>query len=85
MYKIVADKHFERSYKKLPDDVKKVFKKLIPFIAENPFDPRLKTHMVQGNKSHIFSLSVTYKIRALFIIDSATIVFSDIGNHDDLY
>jgi mRNA-degrading endonuclease YafQ of YafQ-DinJ toxin-antitoxin module len=85
MYIIVVDKHFERVYKKLPDSIKKKFKSLVPVIENNPFDNVLKTHMLQGNKFHIFSLSVTYKIRALFVIKGNTIVFSDIGNHDDLY
>lgn len=85
MYKIVVDKHFERAYKKLPENVKKSFKDLIIIIKENPFDMTLKTHMLQGNKRHIFSLSVTYKIRALFIIENSTVVFTDIGRHDDLY
>lgn len=85
MYKIVVDKHFERAYKKLPETIKTTFKSLIPVLEKNPFDAVLKTHMLQGNKSHVFSISVTYKIRAVFIIDNGILVFSDIGNHDDLY
>jgi mRNA-degrading endonuclease YafQ of YafQ-DinJ toxin-antitoxin module len=85
MYTIVADKHFERAFKKLPENIKKAFKDLISTVEKNPFDVTLKTHMLQGNKSHIFSLTVTYKIRALFIIDKDILVFTDIGNHDDLY
>jgi len=85
MYKIVADKHFERAYKKLSESIKSKFKKIIPILENNPFDLKLKTHMLQGNKSHVFSISITHKIRALFIIDNNTLVFTDIGNHDDLY
>lgn len=85
MYKIVADKHFERSYKKLPENIKNKFKEIVPVLESNPFDIKLKTHMLQGDKNQIFSVSVTYKIRALFIIDGNTLVFTDIGNHDDLY
>ena len=68
MYRVVVDTHFERAYKKLSENVQHAFKKLIPVIEKNPFDTKLKTHMLQGNKSHIFSISVSYKIRALFII-----------------
>ncbi|MCX6756930.1 MAG: type II toxin-antitoxin system YafQ family toxin [Candidatus Nomurabacteria bacterium] len=85
MYKIVADKHFERSYKKLSENIKKKFKNIIPILENNPFDLKLKTHMLQGEKNHIFSISITHKIRALFIIDKNTLLFTDIGNHDDLY
>jgi addiction module RelE/StbE family toxin len=49
---------------------------------ENPLHPSLRLHPLKGNLHGIWSISVTKKVRILFIHDGEEIIFVSIGNHD---
>ena len=47
------------------------------------FDKSLKTHKLHGDFEGFYSLSVDYKNRIIFELESDnTVVFYDIGDHD---
>ena len=58
----------------------------VEWFADDPFDPRLRTHKLSGELSDLWSFSITYDVRVIFYFtgeDNA--VFVDIGSHDEVY
>ncbi len=58
-------------------------------LADDPFDPRLKTHKLKGKHYPSWACSVAYDLRIIFSIESTQdvedIVLLDIGSHDEVY
>ena len=84
--KIIYSSKFIRSYKKLPDKIKRLAEEKEKIFCQNPFDPRLKTHklhgMFRGKIEKYWSFSVGYKHRIVFrFTDKNTIRFYLIGTH----
>ena len=74
---------FERDYKKLPEDIKRVAEAKEIIFRKDPFDPRLKTHKLTGELVGFLSFSVTYSYRIVFdFADKKTVHFYRIGTHD---
>lgn len=48
----------------------------------NPLHPSLRLHPLKGNLQGIWSISVTKKVRILFIHDGEELLFLSIGHHD---
>jgi mRNA-degrading endonuclease YafQ of YafQ-DinJ toxin-antitoxin module len=60
----------------------KVEEKEVTF-KEDPFDPRLKTHKLNGDLSGLWAFSVDYSIRIIFEFENQeTVKFHAIGGHD---
>jgi mRNA-degrading endonuclease YafQ of YafQ-DinJ toxin-antitoxin module len=80
--KILYSSRFEKSFRDLTKSVKKqALQKEAIFRAEC-FDPRLKTHKLQGKLQNHWSFSINHSHRILFeFLEGATVLFKDIGSH----
>jgi len=83
---VLYSSKFIRSYKKLPEKVKKLAEEKEKVFRQNPFSPELKTHKLHGKfKGKIekyWSFSVGYKYRIVFRFTDKNIVrFYLIGTH----
>ena len=81
---IVYSSKFAREYGKLPDSVKDTAERQEKIFRRNPFDPKLKTHKLQGKLRGFFSFSIGYKFRIIFEFsrDKKIVYFHSVGNHD---
>ncbi|MDJ0659958.1 MAG: type II toxin-antitoxin system mRNA interferase toxin, RelE/StbE family [Crocosphaera sp.] len=92
--RVVWNSRFRRAFKKLikknPELQNRITRVLI-LLAEDPLTPSLKSHKLTGNLSNLWSCSVTYDCRIIFILtqdedaEEAIIILVDIGSHDEVY
>jgi len=59
-------------------------------LAEDPFQPSLRTHKLQGDLANIWSCSIDYSYRILFKFvkdadEEDAILLIKIGDHDEVY
>ncbi|MDO8582109.1 MAG: type II toxin-antitoxin system mRNA interferase toxin, RelE/StbE family [bacterium] len=74
---------FIKSYKKLPTRIQSAAEERRKLFIENPFNPQLKTHKLQGKNHECWSFWVTREYRIKFIfLQEKEILFLDIGTHD---
>jgi mRNA-degrading endonuclease YafQ of YafQ-DinJ toxin-antitoxin module len=74
---------FEKTYKKLPSNIRLLTEKKDKWFRANPFDSRLKTHRLKGELKGYWSYSVNYHIRVLFkFISAHEVIYYDIGTHE---
>ena len=80
-----------KNYKSLLDDlgkdVAKLAKAAFRAFLKNPHDPMLDWHDLKDkhrgqHRSHSFSVSVTYRYRAIYVVDGNTNVWYWIGTHE---
>lgn len=81
---IVYSSKFIREYKKLPDNIKDIAEQQETLFRKNPFDPKLKTHKLNGKLQDFLSFSIGYKYRIIFELskDKKTAYFHSAGDHD---
>lgn len=74
---------FFKKHPELLDKYAVILKKL----SNDPFEPSLKLHKLQGNleKFHAVRLTYEYRIVLILIIVDEQIILVDIGTHDDVY
>ena len=85
---------FKRAYKNLirkhPELQAKV-ETILKLLAENSFDPLLKTHKLKGQLTGSWACSVEYDCRIVFDFvehpksGEEEILLIDIGSHDEVY
>ena len=82
-----ASPHFERRYKKLPQEIKEKAKAREKIFVANAFDPRIGTHKLSGKDEGRWAYSVDYeyRIKFVFLDDKAGVLYLDIGTHDEVY
>jgi len=74
---------FIKQYAKLPHELQAEVKEKIELFKEEPQHPFLKTHKLKGELKDLFSFSVNYKTRIVFMYDSKTEVsLLQVGSHD---
>jgi addiction module RelE/StbE family toxin len=74
---------FIRQFKKLPAAIKNAATEKEIIFRKNPFDPRLKTHKLQGELDGYWSFSITHSYRIIFdFANDSTVRFYLIGDHD---
>lgn len=75
---------FVREYKKLPDTVKDIAEEYEILFRKNPFNPKLKTHKLQGRFKGYLSFSIGYAYRIIFELskDKKKAYFHSGGDHD---
>ncbi len=75
---------FERSFKKLPNEIKANFFEKLEIFKNNPFEKSLKTHKLNGNlrEYYAFYLKNGYRVLVDFKT-SNNILLVNIGSHDD--
>lgn len=60
----------------------------LQLLEENPFNPKLRTHKLQGILKGLYACTVDYDLRIVFSINDESplsIVLIDIGTHDEVY
>lgn len=81
--KIYYHSQFEKSYRRLPSDVKSKAEYKETIFRADPFDVRLHTHKLHGKLKNKWSFSIDYRYRILFEFDFAkNALFLDIGDHE---
>jgi len=77
---------FKKSFRKLPVRIQKKALEKVAVFRKSPFDSRLNTHKLHGEKREEWGFWVDYSYRISFIfIKNDEIFFTDIGTHDQLY
>lgn len=58
----------------------------VDMFTQEPFDPQLRTHKLSGRLDGLWSFSIQYDVRVVFyFVDSARVLFVDVGTHDEVY
>ena len=84
--KIVFHKNFEKKYVKLSSKYKIKVKERNSLFTNNPYDPVLNNHALQGTYVGYRSINVTGDLRIIYkYIDTKNVMFVDIDNHSNLY
>lgn len=80
---IIYSQRFFKDYKKLDVSVRKSAKSVEQIFRTNPFDPRLKTHKLNGKLKNHWAFSVDYQYRIIFrFLEPEKVYFNTIGKHD---
>ena len=79
---IRTSSRFRKSYKKLPNRIKKNAREKEKIFRTNPFDARLDTHKLHGKYKEYWAFTVINQYRIIFaFIESERVDFIDIGTH----
>lgn len=76
--------------KKTPELQNKITS-VLSLLAKDPFTPSLKSHKLTGKLNDLWSCSVSYDCRIIFIFsqdedsEESLIILVDIGSHDEVY
>ncbi|KKP63085.1 MAG: type II toxin-antitoxin system mRNA interferase toxin, RelE/StbE family [Patescibacteria group bacterium] len=83
MTKILYSSQFEKSFRKIPENIAQLFNDKQSFFILNSFNPLLKTHKLKGKLKEYYSFSVNLEYRVIFkIVSKEKILFLDIGTHE---
>lgn len=83
MTKILYSSQFEKSFRKIPENIAQLFNDKQSFFILNSFNPLLKTHKLKGKLKEYYSFSVNLEYRVIFkIVSKGKILFLDIGTHE---
>jgi len=84
---IRVSSHFERRYKKLPQEIKERAKAREKIFAANVFDARVGTHKLSGKDEGKWAYAVDYeyRIKCILLNDNDGVIYLDMGTHDELY
>lgn len=74
---------FEKSYRLLPENLKRIVDKKDAIFRVNAFASSLKTHKLGGELKDYWSFSINKKYRVLFrFIKDDKVIFYEVGTHD---
>ena len=80
---IVLSSRFKKSFRKLHPRVQKKAIEKSAIFKNEPFNLRLDTHKLQGEKKEEWAFSVDYSYRISFVfLKDGNVIFTDIGTHD---
>lgn len=80
--RIYYSSKFEREYKKLQKEVKKLAEEREVMFRNNPFDPKLNTHKLHGRLKEYWVFSVNDRYRIVFEFSKKdTVWFYSVGDH----
>ena len=94
MRRLVWDTSFRRAFRRVAHRSPEIRGRIVTVLAalaEDPFDPQLKTHKLRGQLEGLWGCWMEYDCRIVFALeaDSAggedAIVLVDIGTHDEVY
>ncbi|MEK7610972.1 MAG: type II toxin-antitoxin system mRNA interferase toxin, RelE/StbE family [Patescibacteria group bacterium] len=84
--KILYGSGFLRSARKLPKQQKERLSRLLTYLQQNPYDPRLHTKPLSGGLSGLYSLRITREWRVIFrFLAADEIQLIDTGHRKDIY
>ena len=63
------------------------YEKTLKLLEINPNHPSLRLHKLQGKLSELYSvsISISYRISIIFLIENDKIIPIDLGSHDEVY
>lgn len=77
---------FSSSFKRAFERQKEQFFQKLELFITDPFQPQLRTHKLSGNLKDLWSCSVEYDLRVIFFfVNDKTLIFEEIGSHDEVY
>lgn len=80
--RIYYSSKFEREYKKLPKEIKKLAEEKEAIFRKNHFDSKLNTHKLHGRLKEYWVFSINEKYRIIFdFVGKETIWFHSVGDH----
>ncbi len=80
---IIYTAEFIKLYKKLPQKIKTLAQQKEELFIENPFNPQLRTHKLQGRLYGYLAFSVNFRYRIVFRFREAnSVYFVAIGGHE---
>jgi len=85
---IKYSKEFKKNYKKrvaVSLHVKKRFQERVELFSKNSRDPVLHDHQLKGAYKELRAFSITGDMRVVYRIEKNTMVFLDIGTHNQVY
>ncbi len=83
---IIFSKRFKKQYKKLPPKLQKQTKNRIELWQEQPDNPILRRHKLEGELNNFYSINISGDLRALYeVIDNDIYIYEMIGSHSQLY
>lgn len=83
---IILSERFKKRFEKLPLKIQKQFERRLQIFLQNPRDPILKNHPLQGNLVGFRVFSVTGDYRVIFrLLNQELVKFIDIGTHAQAY
>jgi addiction module RelE/StbE family toxin len=73
-------------FKKHPDLIEK-YESVLKKLQNDPLEPSLKLHKLQGNLEKFHAVRLTYEYRIVLVLQivDKQIILVDIGTHDDVY
>lgn len=90
MYPLVATAYFERRlrrFRRMHPELGERLTRLFRDLQDDPSQPQLRLHPLQGDLAglHAVSLTQAYRILLRFRIQEHEIILIDIGSHDEVY
>ncbi|NEO00888.1 MAG: type II toxin-antitoxin system mRNA interferase toxin, RelE/StbE family [Moorea sp. SIO3I7] len=94
MTNLILTSSFKRAFKaiiKRQPNLKPKIEAKLRLLADNPYNPILRTHKLKGKLSGAWACSVEYDCRLIFNFEQnqdtleEEIVLIDIGTHDEVY
>ena len=83
-YQFTFTERFQKHYQALTPHEKKLPRKKLDLLAENPSHPSLRTKRIQGTDK-LYECSVNMDIRIIWYYEGNTmIIIVDVGHHDIL-
>ena len=82
---IEYSRNFIKTFKRMPEKVKDSFKKRLEIFIDNPYNPILNNHKLNGRLKNYRSINVNASWRAIFQEIGGLIYFVAIGTHSELY
>ena len=83
-YQFTFTERFQKHYQALTSLEKKLLRKKLELLAENPSYPSLRTKRIQGTDK-LYECSVNMDIRMIWYYEGNTmIIIVDVGHHDIL-
>ena len=80
-----VDRHFLKTYSKLPRKIRDRFDERARLLMRDPFHPLLNNHSVDRAYPGWRSINVTGDYRAIYAVEEEKVVFMRIGTHPQLY
>lgn len=93
MRQLVWGKTFIRAHKRAIQrhpDLQAEIEGVLRLLADDPFDPRLRTHKLKGKLLGVWACSISYDLRLVFeFVKSAgkedAVLLIEIGAHEEVY
>jgi addiction module RelE/StbE family toxin len=90
MYTVVWSTRFVRSaerFAKRHPDLRARLAAVLRDLEQDPFQPRLKLHNLQGELAGMQAVSLTYdyRITLTVMVKEKEVILLDVGTHDDVY